>query len=62
MRVVVAVVVAVGRVGLQLSKEWLQRQWVVVFLAVCLERLWFGSGRCSTGCSEDHHHRLSMAG
>ena len=62
MRVVVAVVVAVGRVGLQLSKEWLQHQWVVVFLAVRSERLWFGSGRCSTGCSEENRHRLSTAG
>ena len=62
MYVVVAVAAGVGRVGLQLSKEWLQHQWVVVFLAVCSERLWFGSERCSTGCSEKHHHSLSTAG
>ena len=62
MCVVEVVAVAVGKVGLQLSKEWLQHQWTVVFLAVCPERLWFGSEKCLSGYSEDLHHRLSTAG
>lgn len=56
---VVAVVAGVCRVGLQLSKEWLQHQWVV---AVCQERLWFDSGRCLRGYSEDYQHSRSTAG